>query len=76
MTAAETAAFTAGAGAPPDTVLLAIAGRTLTLALVWAMWLTMGIFAAWQSGRASLFDVLWAVLRACIVLLVLGFIVR
>ena len=76
MTAAETAAFTAGAGAPPDTVLLAIAGSTLTLALVWAMWLTMGIFAAWQTGRATLFDVLWAVLRACIVLLVLGVIVR
>lgn len=76
MTAAETAAFAAGAGASPNSVLLAIAGSTLTLALVWAMWLTMGVFAAWQTGRASLFELLWAVLRACIVLLVLGFIVR
>ena len=76
MTAAQTAAFAAGAGIPPNTLLVAIAGITLTLALVWAIWLTFGVFAAWHSGRASLFELIWSVLRACIVLLVLGFYLR
>jgi len=40
------------------------------------MWLTYGAFGAWQSGRASLFDLIWQVIRACIVLLVLGFYLR
>ena len=76
MTATESAAFTAGAGTAPDTVLLGIAGCTLTLALIWAMSVTLGVFAAWQTDRTSLFDLLWAMLRASIVLLALGFIVR
>ena len=76
MTAEQNAAFAAGAGVDPNTLLVGIAGITLTLGLVWAIWLTFGVFAAWQSGRASLFDLLWSVLRACIVLLVLGFHLR
>jgi integrating conjugative element protein (TIGR03758 family) len=76
MTAAQEAAFLAGAGIAPNTLLVAIAGITLTLTLIWAVWLTLGMFAAWQAQRADLFDVLWGVLRACIVLLVLGFTLR
>jgi len=76
MTAEQNAAFAAGARVDPNTLLVAIAGITLTLGLLWAIWLTFGAFAAWQSGRASLFDLLWSVLRTCIVLLVLGFHLR
>ncbi len=76
MTAAQDAAFSAGAGITPDTLLVACASITLTLALIWALWLTFGTFAAWQDGRASLFDLAWGVIRACIVLLVLGFYLR
>ena len=76
MTAGQNAAFEAGAGIPPNTLLIAISGITLTLSLVWALWLTFGAFTAWQTGRATLFDLLWSVLRACIVLLVLGFYLR
>ena len=76
MTAAQNAAFAAGAGVEPNTLLVAVAGITLTLALIWAIWLTVGVFSAWQSGRASPFDLFWSVLRACIVLLVLGFHLR
>ena len=73
MTAAQNAAFTAGSGITPSTLLISIAGITLTLGLIWCVWLTYGAFGAWQGGRASLFDLLWLVLRGCIVLLVLGF---
>ncbi len=76
MTAEQNAAFAAGAGVDPNTLLIAIAGITLTLGLVWSLWLTVGVFAAWQAGRASLFDLLFCVVRACIVLLVLGFHLR
>ena len=79
MTAAQNAAFVAGAGIIPHSLLVAIASVTLTLGLVWALWLTFGVFAAWQSDRASTFDLVWSVLRACIVLIVLivlGFYLR
>lgn len=76
MTAAENAAFTAAAGVTPNALLVAIAGITMTLALIWALWITYGAFAAWQCGRSSLFDLIWHVLRACIVLLVFGFYLR
>lgn len=76
MTAAQNAAFLVGAGITPNTPLVTIAGITLTLGLVWALWLTFGVFSAWQSGQARLFELIWSVLRACIVLLVLGFYLR
>lgn len=76
MNAAQNAAFAAGSGVTPATVLVAIAGITITLAFVWVVWLTYGIFGAWQSGRATLFDLLWRVLRGCVVLMVLGFYLR
>lgn len=76
MTEQQRLAFEAASGASPDTLLLAIAGVTLTMALLWVTWITFGTFQAWQDGRASFFDLIWNVLRACIVLLVLGFYIR
>ena len=76
MTAEQNAAFVAGAGITPNTLGVGIAGITLTLGLIWTLWLTVGVFVAWQSGRTSLFDLIWSTLRACIVLLVLGFYLR
>ena len=76
MTGAQNAAFMAGAGITPNTLLVSIAGMTLTLSLIWALWHIFGTFGAWQAGRASLFDLIWGVLRASIVLLVLGFYLR
>ena len=76
MNAAQNAAFAAGSGATPTALLAAIAGITITLTLVWVVWLTYGSFGAWQAGRANLFDLLWRVLRGCIVLSVLGFYLR
>ena len=76
MNAAQNAAFAAGSGAAPAMLLAAIAGITITLAIVWVVWLTYGSFGAWQAGRTNLFDLLWRVLRGCIVLSVLGFYLR
>ncbi|MCY4096328.1 MAG: TIGR03758 family integrating conjugative element protein [Gammaproteobacteria bacterium] len=76
MNAQQRLAFEAGSGIAPETLLLAIAGTTLTLAFLWVTWMTFGTFKAWQDGNASFFDLVWNVLRASIVLLVLAFYVR
>ena len=73
MTAAQSAAFQAGSGVTPGTLLTAIASVVLVLTFVWVMWVTVGSFRAWQGGQVAMFDLVWASLRASIVLLVLGF---
>jgi integrating conjugative element protein (TIGR03758 family) len=76
MTAEQIAAFQAGSGVAPGTLLTAIASVVLVLVFVWVMWVTVGSFRAWQDGQVGLFELVWAALRASIVLLVLGFYLR
>jgi integrating conjugative element protein (TIGR03758 family) len=76
MTASQNAAFQAGSGVTPSTLLTAIASVVLVLAFVWVIWVTLGTFRAWQNGQVALFDVIWSALRASIVLMVLGFYLR
>jgi len=76
MSPEQAAAFQAGSGAPHGVVLTAIAGIILTLIFVWVIWVTLGSFRAWQGGQIALLDLVWAVLRASILLLVLGFYLR
>jgi integrating conjugative element protein (TIGR03758 family) len=76
MTTAQNAAFQAGSGFTPATLLTGIASVVLVLAFIWVIWVTLGTFRAWQNGQVTLFDVVWATLRASIVLMVLGFYLR
>ncbi len=76
MNSAQQAAFQAGSGVSPASLLAAIAAVTLTLAIIWAVWVVIGSFRAWQGGQADLFDLAWATLRASIILMVLGFYLR
>ena len=76
MSSAQQAAFQAGSGVSPSSLLAGIAAVTLTLALIWAMWVVLGSFRAWQGGQADLFDLAWAALRTGIILMVLGFYLR
>ena len=76
MTAAQNTAFQAGSGITPATLLTGIASVVLVLAFIWVIWVTLGTFRAWQNGQVALFDVVWATLRASIVLMVLGFYLR
>ena len=59
-----------------STLLTGIASVVLVLAFIWVIWVTLGTFRAWQNGQVTLFDVIWATLRASIVLMVLGFYLR
>ncbi len=76
MTAAQIAAFQAGSGVSPGTLLTAIASVILVLVFIWVIWVSLGSFRAWQNGQIVLFDVVWSTLRASIVLMVLGFYLR
>jgi integrating conjugative element protein (TIGR03758 family) len=76
MTAAQQTAFQAGSGATPGTLLTAIASMVLVLAFVWAIWVALGTFRAWQEGQATVFDLTWSTVRVSIVLMVLGFYLR
>ncbi len=76
MNSAQQAAFQAGSGVAPSTLATAIASITVLLAFIWVVWVVLGSFRAWQTGQCALFDVMWAALRASIVLMVLGFYLR
>ena len=76
MTAAQNAAFQAGSGVSPETLLTAIVSVILVLVFIWVIWVSLGSFRAWQNGQIVLFDVVWSTLRASIVLMVLGFYLR
>lgn len=76
MNASQYTAFQLGAGVNATTMLVAIAAIVLLLAFIWAMWITLGSFRAWQDGAASLFDLTWSALRVSIILMVLGYYLR
>lgn len=76
MNPAQMAAFQLASGVGAATLLVGIASIILLLAFVWAVWITLGTFRAWQYGKASLFDLAWSALRASIILMVLGFYLR
>ena len=76
MTPAQNTVFQAGSGVAPGALLTAIASAVMVLAFVWVIWVTLGVFRAWQEGQASILDVAWGTLRASIVLMVLGFYLR
>jgi integrating conjugative element protein (TIGR03758 family) len=76
MTPAQNTVFQAGSGVAPSALLAVIASTVMVLAFVWVIWVTLGVFRAWQEGQASILDVAWGTLRASIVLMVLGFYLR
>lgn len=76
MTPAQNLMFQAGSGVTPNTLLIGIASIVIVLTFVWVIWVVLGAYRAWQEGHTTLFDVTWSALRACIVLMVLGFYLR
>ena len=76
MNAAQSAAFQAGSGIAPETLLNGIAAVVMVLVFIWVIWVSIGTLRAWQDGQVGVFDLVWSALRASIVLLVLGFYLR
>lgn len=77
MTPEQAAAFAEGAGGlAAGEWLLTIAMIVMTLFTLWTAWVTLGQSGDWLEGRESAFDLLWLLLRASILLLLLGFFIR
>ena len=76
MNAAQEAAFSAGAAVPPQTVLLTIALIAALLYLTWLAWIAQAQYRAWVEHRITLFDLTWTVLRASILVLLVGYFLR
>lgn len=76
MTSLQEAAFGAGSGLSADALLFAIAGSVAVLATLWVTWVALGSFRAWRAGDIEIYDLLWQVVRAAIVLMILGYYIR
>lgn len=77
MNSDQIAVFDAATGGKsPGQVSLVIASIIITLFLLWVAWIAWGNFRSWHTGSASTFDMLWSILRAAILLSVLGFYIR
>ena len=78
MTNQQTAAFTQATGniATPDQLLLAIAMIFAVIYLLWLVWMTKSQFKAWQTGQGDFYDMTNNVLRAIVIVLLLGYFIR
>lgn len=77
MTSAQEAAFSAAAGGPSSSaLLLVIASIVMVFALIWAAWLALRLFDHWTRRGEDTADLLWHLVRAVVVISVLGWFVR
>ena len=77
MTPEQLAGFEAATnGISAATLLLAIAMIVMTFYTLWTAWLAFGQTRGWWTEQVELYDLIWAVLRAAILLLLVGFFVR
>ena len=77
MTPEQLAGFEAAThGISTEALLLAIAMIVMTFFTLWTAWLAFGQAYGWWTGQVELYDLIWAALRAAILLLLVGFFVR
>lgn len=76
MNGIQKQAFLAGSGVDSAAMLLAIKSSLIVLILIWTTWVAVGAFRAWRFGDMEIYDLLWQVMRASIILLVIGFYIQ
>ena len=77
MTPEQLAGFEAATnGISAETLLLAIAMIVMTFCTLWTAWLAFGQARGWWTEQVELYDLIWSILRAAIMLLLVGFFVR
>lgn len=77
MTPAQEAAFTvASGGQSSSALLLAVASLVAIFALTWLAWLALRLFDGWTRRSSDTGKLLWHVVRAVVVISVLGWLVR
>jgi integrating conjugative element protein (TIGR03758 family) len=77
MTPAQEAAFAAAAGGQPSSaLLLAVASILAVFAFTWLAWLGLRLFDRWTRRGGDMGHLLWHLVRAVVVISVLGWFVR
>ena len=76
MNGIQKQAFLAGSGVDSAAMLLAIKSSLIVLILIWTTWVAVGAFRAWRFGDMEIYDLLWQVMRASIILLLIGFYIQ
>jgi len=77
MSPAQEAAFAAAAGGQSSNgLLLAVASILAVFTLTWLAWLVLRLFDRWTRRGGDAGDLLWHLVRAVVVISVLGWYVR
>jgi len=77
MSPAQEAAFAAASGGQSSSgLLLVVASAVAVVALVWLAWLALRLFDRWSRRGGDMGDLLWHLVRAVVVISVLGWFVR
>lgn len=78
MTNQQTAAFTQATGhiAHPGQLLLGIAMVFAVIYLLWLVWIAQSHYHAWQTRKGDFYDMTSSVLRAIVVVLLVGTFIR
>lgn len=70
------ARFAAASGTSANDVLSVVAAITAVFCLLWVAWIVLQLFDRWRSGRLEYAEFMWYALRACMVLMIVGYHVR
>ncbi|MBE0435973.1 MAG: TIGR03758 family integrating conjugative element protein [Methylomicrobium sp.] len=78
MTNQQAAAFTQATGniSNPEQLLLGIAVIFAVIYLLWLVWITKSQYQAWQTRKGDFYDMTYSVLRAIVVVLLVGYFIR
>jgi|GEM_PF-317867 len=76
LTAVQESAFTASTQVSSANLVLAIASIVALFFLLWGVWVSLSQLKLWHEGQGTLFDLNWNILRALIIMLLLGFLIR
>ena len=70
------AAFEEGSGQTGASLRLALAGIIITLSLLWTSWLFVGVYTGWRDGSLDWGAAIFTMLRALLVVAVIGAFIR
>ena len=76
MNTAQIAEFQNASGVDPHVLLLVIASVVMVAYTLWTAWVAQGQLRQWAQREASIYDLLWTVIRASILLLLVGWFIR
>ena len=72
----QEAAFFASTGIASANMVLAVASVVALFFLLWGVWIALSQLKLWHEGDGTFYDLTWNIVRASILMLLLGFLIR